>query len=97
MKSNVPSPAGATADAAAPSPNGMQKLPWESALYAAVREREAEIEKLRRERAELLLANHRQREALRQARGRLENWKLRQAAWRRERAHLLAELRKKKF
>ena len=93
MKGDVPSPA----TEVIPAANGMRKPPCETALYKAVAAKDAEIEELRRERAELLLQNHKLRASLRTARERLENWKLRQASWRRERAALLERAQRKDF
>ena len=69
------------------------KLPWEDALFEAVRKNEQRLHELEREKTELVLENHRLRRALRICRERLENWKLRQNAWRRERDQLLNQLR----
>ena len=65
---------------------GITRLPWESALFAAVEKLEEELRTCKGERAKL------------QARvvdlnRRLENWQARQEAWRRERAELLGRLK----
>jgi chromosome segregation ATPase len=65
---------------------GITRLPWESALFAAVEKLEEELRACKGERAKL------------QARvvdlqHRLENWQLRQETWRRERAELLGRLK----
>lgn len=87
--SDVPSPAGKTAQ---PEHNGLAKMPWESALYEAVRALEHRAREAERERDEMALVNHKLRRDLALSRERLENWKLRQAAWRRERDELLRRI-----
>lgn len=68
------------------------KPPWESALYTAVAALEDRLAEARRLYAELLADLAVERAKTRECRGRLENWKLRQQAWQRERAELLARL-----
>lgn len=82
---DVPSPAGKPP----PSPNGSMRLPWEGALYSAVSALEKRAEEAERERDEMVLVNHKLRKDLYACRERLDNWKLRQEAWHRERAELL--------
>jgi hypothetical protein len=65
---------------------GITRLPWESALFAAVEKLEDDLRACKGERAKLqarVVALQHQ----------LENWRLRQDAWQRERAELLAKLR----
>lgn len=94
--SDVPSPAKRAVQAEPAQRNGISNLPWEGALFAAMSALEAQLDACRKENAELLSAN-----ALLTARlykGRVwaqtqtDNWKLRQQAWHRERAELLARL-----
>lgn len=92
MSDEIPSPAG-TRRQAEPSRNGPAKLPWESALYEAVAALEHRAEEAEAERDRLVLENHVLRKQLREARSRLENWKLRQESWRRERAEILGRQR----
>ena len=68
-------------------------MPWESALYDAVGRLEARAVEAERENERLIVRVHRLEHALRECRTRLENWKLRQEAWRRERGELLARIR----
>jgi chromosome segregation ATPase len=68
------------------------KMPWESALYQAVARMEDRLAEARRHYAELQADLAVERARLAECRGRLENWKLRQQAWQRERAELLARL-----
>ena len=74
-----------------PDENG--KPPWKTALYVAVQAAEQRATELEADKAQLLLENHTLRNALRECRGRLENWKIRQETWRRERDELLRRLR----
>jgi len=64
-------------------------MPWESALYDAVRALERRATEAERERDRLILRVHKLEKALWECRQRLENWQLRQNAWRQERAELL--------
>lgn len=75
--------------------NGLQRLPWESALYHQVKGLQDEIDALKAANAELKATNTKLRQAVYVARQRLENWRLRQDAWRRERAELLERLKSK--
>lgn len=95
MSDEIPSPAGRRRPAPR-SPEGPSGLPWEGALYAAVAALERRAEAAERERNELLVFNHQLRKALREARGRLENWELRRQAWKRERDELLQRLERLK-
>lgn len=66
--------------------SAVEKPPWESALYEAMRKQEGQLRQCKAERARL------------QARvvdltHRLENWQLRREAWARERAELLQRLK----
>jgi len=88
MSDEIPSPAGARRPPE-PSRDGLGGLPWESALYDAVRALEVRVVAAERERDELALSNSKLRRDLALCRERLENWRLRQAAWRRERDELL--------
>lgn len=76
--------------------NGLAALPWQSALYEAVRGLEAQLDACRKENTELHVAvsqlNARLNKAREWARGSNERWGLRQEAWHRERAELLARL-----
>jgi len=88
MSDEIPSPAGSRPPAE-PFQNGPVRLPWESALYDAVRALELRTADAEQERDRLILRVHKLEGQLRDCRARLENWKLRQDAWRRERAELL--------
>ena len=88
MNDEIPSPAG-TGPPAPPPHDGPVRLPWESALYDAVRALEQRAREAERERDRLILRVHKLEGQLRECRTRLENWKLRREAWRRERAELL--------
>jgi hypothetical protein len=77
--------------------NGMRRLPWEDALYTAVSGLEQQLADCHRERAETLAALTLERKRVGEARRRLENWKLRQAAWTTERTELLERLHGKGF
>ena len=70
----------------------MGKPPWDVALLANVRALEARVTDAENERTQLLVDNHQLNQKLRQCRERLENWKLRQAAWHRERDELLQRI-----
>jgi len=85
----VPAPRPKARDAS--EPNGLSRLPWQSALYHQVQGLQAEIDALKAENAELKAANTKLRQAVYVSRQRLENWRLRQQAWRHERAELLAK------
>jgi hypothetical protein len=65
---------------------GITRLPWESALFAAVEKLEEDLRVCKGERAKL------QAQVV-DLRHRLENWHARQEAWRRERAELLERLK----
>lgn len=94
--SDIPSPERALLQPPPPaSSNGSFKPPWESALYTAVAALEDRLAEARVHYAELLADLAVERAKTREARGRLENWKLRQQAWNRERAELLARLGEK--
>jgi len=69
--------------------NGPVKLPWEDALYDAVRALERRLSEAEAERDQLVMECHLLRKQLRACRERLQNWQLRQQAWRRERAEIL--------
>jgi regulator of replication initiation timing len=92
----TPSPADRPVQAEHAERHGLSKLPWESALFASVSELEAQLHACRKENAELQLANSQLRATLTKARAWArhsnENWGLRQQAWHRERAELLARL-----
>lgn len=99
MGDDVPSPADRRpVQAAHAERDGLSPLPWEGALYSAVRALEAQLLACRQENAELHLAvsqlNARLTKARAWARQSSDNWKLRQHAWHRERAELLARLGK---
>lgn len=90
--SDVPSPGRRSAPPAEPSRNGPAQLPWESALYGAVAALEDRLAACNRAHAELRAELEIERARVRECRSRLENWKLRQAAWARERNELLERL-----
>jgi DNA-binding transcriptional regulator YiaG len=78
-----------------PSPAGERQhngLPWESALYEAVRALEGRAVRAERERDEMALSNQQLRAKLAACRERLQNWELRRQAWTRERRTLLGQL-----
>jgi chromosome segregation ATPase len=96
---DVPSPAPSRPVQAEPADrNGLTSLPWEGALFGAVRALEAQLNACRTENAQLhrdlSQLNRRLYKARIWARDSNERWKLRQQAWRRERAELLARLEK---
>lgn len=78
-----------------PGHNGMITLPWETALFAAVANLEERLADCNRTRAEALAELSTERARVREARRRLENWKLRQNAWTSERTELLERLHRK--
>lgn len=88
MSDEIPSPAGVRRPAE-PSRNGPTQLPWESAIYEAVRALERRVEEAERERDQLVMENHVLRKRLRESRERLANWELRRQAWRREREEVM--------
>lgn len=97
MNDDVPSPAARRPVQAEPADrNGLSPLPWQSALYAAVRALEAQLDACRKENTELRVANsqlHARLEKAREwARKSNGNWRLRQQAWHRERDELLRRL-----
>lgn len=92
MSSETPDQAGERRQAE-PSSREMGRPPWDVALLANVRALEGRLAEAEAERSELLLANHQLSTKLRVCRERLENWKLRQQAWGRERDELLAQLK----
>lgn len=71
--------------------SGNGTKPWDEGLLAATRAAEARLELARREYGLLLVENRKLKHQLAEARRRLENWKVRQEAWRRERAGLTQE------
>ena len=97
MNDDVPSPAPRRPVQAEPAErDGLSALPWHSALYQAVQGLEAQLDTCRKENTELHVAvsqlNARLAKARHWARESNERWRLRQEAWRRERAELLARL-----
>ena len=97
MADETPSPAVRRPVQAQPAErDGFTALPWQSALYEAVRGLEAQLDACRKENAELRFAVSQLSSTLTKARAwartSSENWKLRQQAWHRERAELLARL-----
>lgn len=89
---DVPSPAPKRPLQAQPANrNGLSALPWEGALYAAVSALEAQLDASRKENLQLRAQLAHAREWARKSN---RNWKLRQEAWHRERAELLARLGK---
>lgn len=91
MSDDVPSPAGQRRPAE-PSRDGLTGMPWESALYDAVRALERRVNAAEAERDKLVLEVHMLNQKVWDARRRLENWQLRQQAWHRERDELLRRL-----
>lgn len=90
MSDETPSPATRRAVQAQPAErNGLARLPWEGALFAAVSELEAQLVACRKENATLRARLSHAREWARKSN---ENWALRREAWHRERAELLARL-----
>lgn len=75
---------------------GLSKLPWEGALYTALRQLEGDLADAQAQIAELRAANSQLHSQLQRARTwartKTENWKLRQDAWRVERRELLDRL-----
>lgn len=92
MSDEIPSPAGKRRPTPRSSENGPVQLPWEGALYAAVQALERRAAEAEAEQQRLFLVNQGLQRRLEECRGRLENWQLRQAAWRRERDELLQRL-----
>ena len=95
MNDGVPSPERRLlqpSPATSPNGGGAMKMPWESALYVAVAALEDRLAEARLHYAELQADLAVERAKLRECRGRLENWKLRQQAWQRERQELLKRL-----
>lgn len=70
------------------------KLPWSSALLAAQKAQARRLEETEAEVIGLKVTVRTLQQRLHDARDRLENWKLRQEAWRRERAELIGKLRR---
>jgi len=70
--------------------NGLQPLPWHTALYATVQQLEERLAESERERARMTAIITKQGKQLYDARARLERWARRQQAWTRERNTLLA-------
>jgi len=68
--------------------NGLARLPWHDALYHQVNALQAELDEQKAANARLRAENSGLRQNLRLAKQRLENWALRQQAWRVERAEL---------
>lgn len=91
MSDDVPSPAGKRRPAA-PSHNGLVAMPWETALYDAVRALERRTAEAEAETQRLIGENHLMRKKLRESKQRLENWELRRQAWKLERDELLRRL-----
>jgi len=93
MADEVPSPAARRAVQTSPAErDGLAPLPWQSALYDAVRALEARLNKCRRENARLMADISQLNARLYRANQARERWQLRQQAWHRERAELVARL-----
>lgn len=75
--------------------NVPRQMPWETALYDAVSKVEDRLAEARRLYAEQKAELMAERAKVREARRRLENWKLREAGWHAERAELLRRLGEK--
>jgi len=87
MADEVPSPAARRAvQTTSAERDGLAPLPWQSALYDAVRALEARLNKCRRENARLMADISQLNARLYRANQARERWQLRQQAWHRERA-----------